>query len=302
MAQYDLGGGGTLVVTPQDPLEVAMRRAQLEDVLSRPQIERDRLQLEREAGQRAYQQLMQTGEIERSRLGEETRYHSGQLEESRADRAARIANEQANLAETTKYHEGSLAEDTRYHTGLLGEEKAKREAGLVADTMSHFLPSEGLPGGPAKGSTAEIAAQFGYPQISAGLAAATKNAAIESAKQNLPTYMGYTPEQREKELGAMADPNVREALRGMLPPPAATPAPTAGTTMSRAGFGGGAPGINFGPLLKNAPIDLANYGVAGANAVGIPAVNTLNSLFGIPPIPAQKRFPYDYSKIMKGQY
>jgi hypothetical protein len=194
--QYSLSGGaGQLIVPEQDPLEVAYRRAQLEDLLQKPSLERAQLALQRrdqelKAATAAGQLGLGTGQ-----LGLDTR----KLEETLPIERGKLTVDQQRAAAEEKFRTGSLAEETRFHTATNEAEKARVRAGLVGDVMTHMLPSE-LSGQLPKGSVEAAYTALGAPELASSMKSMSNRAMLQKAI----AFADQSKTLNEKQFGAAA--------------------------------------------------------------------------------------------------
>jgi hypothetical protein len=220
-----LGGGGHLIITPPDPLEVQLKLAELAKAQQQPGLEQGKLAIEQQNLMRQFQQLMQQNQIARAQLGEEAKYHTGTLAEATKGREAQALNEQKKLEE-----------ETRFHTATVGESAADRDArlksGYIGDIMSHLAPQlAGMPGALEKVLTA--AGFPAYEQAMKGVKAEALN------KQAAGLVAGLTkPEDVSKIVDTLpkdpttgkADPDlVNAAWNAFKGTPAAAPTETPAT-------------------------------------------------------------------------
>lgn len=210
---YSLSGGaGQLITTDPDPLEMALKRAQLEELLQKPQTERAQLALQQMEQRRLAEQGARAGQIDTSRLELEKQKA---IESGDIDRA-RLEAEKSRYGAEDRFHQGSLAEEVRYHKESASGEKEKTRANVLGDIMSHYAGREGIEGtGVPSGAVGAAAAALGFPELSKGFAEAGQKVATGKARALLPEYQKYTPEQRTKELAAQPE-EIRAALTGLL--------------------------------------------------------------------------------------
>jgi hypothetical protein len=225
--EYSLSGGaGRLITTDPDPLEVALRQAQLEELLQKPQIERAQLALQQQDLKLRGSTAASAREFDtfKANLEKQKAIESGDIDR------AKLIEEQTRTKDTRAYQQGSLGEETRYHTGVLGEQKAGREqqarsasestrGALMAHVLSQYGPAE-LAGQTPVGGVAAVLRNAGFGELESGMEEAHQGVAKSKAAQALPEIQALKPEQRTTAISEMPE-RTRKALLGMMNQPAA---------------------------------------------------------------------------------
>lgn len=156
--------GGSITLTDPDPLEVALKQAQIAKLAQEPELERRQLALQQwEARQRgqiaAGQQSIGLGQLglDQQKLAETLPIEKGKL-----------SVDERRLAAEDKYRTGSLAEETRFHNVTAGNEATRVKAGLVGDTLTHVLPGE-MSGQIPKGTVEAMLTASGFPELAGSI-------------------------------------------------------------------------------------------------------------------------------------
>jgi hypothetical protein len=190
--QYSLGAG-TLIQNDPDPIELALKQAQLAKLLQDPASERAQIALQLQDQRLRGAIAAGQQDIGRGQLGLDTR----KLEETLPIERGKLTVEQQRAADEAGYRKGSLAEETRFHTATNEAEKARVRAGLVGDIMTHMLPSE-MSGQLPKGSVESAVTALGMPE----LAASMKSVANRAMLQKAIAFADQSKTLNEKQFGA----------------------------------------------------------------------------------------------------
>jgi hypothetical protein len=231
---YNLGGGGNLVVTPPNPVELATKLAELAAKQQAPGFEQQRVDIERANALRAAQALAAQTEQGKKALEEEARYHTGTLAETAKGREANILSEQNKLAATV----GESAADRAARASI---EADRLKAGKVSDVLSHLAPTLAQ----TPGALNEVLTRMGMPEVGAGMEAARVKDVTTRAGQSVaglkkPEDVSKTIELLPKDpVTGKPDPlavnaawnaykTANPSVLGPPPPPAPETAPVTG--------------------------------------------------------------------------
>lgn len=137
--------GGNLDLRPQiirqapDPLELALKQAQLYQLQQDPKLRERALTLQALGLEHNHENDLALRKIQEANLLETTR-HNTSTENLTYNQQQEIGRH--NVADET-VNFGNLTETNRYHTGLLDESKAGRQDQLTSSILAH-LPQESL--------------------------------------------------------------------------------------------------------------------------------------------------------------
>lgn len=187
-AQYYSGGGlridPTITAAPIDPVERAIKQAQLYNLQQDPKFHERALTLQ----QLGLEHNQQNDEAMR-RIQE-----AGLLEANRHNTATETLG-QGQLAQESKYQTGVLGETTRHNlateSASAGEQKTQITTALIHTLLGTYGDDN------AKNVAAETLAKLGYPQLKESLGAAkpADNSAVATeALKRLGTDKNTTPE------------------------------------------------------------------------------------------------------------
>lgn len=162
--QISLGGPGTLIQQDPDPLELALKQAQLAKLLQDPASERAQIALQMQDQRLRGSIAAGQQEIGRGQLGLDTR----KLDETLPIEKGKLTVDQQRLAAEDRYRTGSLEEERRFHTNTNEAEKARVRAGLTGDILTHVLPGE-MSGQVPKGTVEAMLTASGSPDLAASI-------------------------------------------------------------------------------------------------------------------------------------